>query len=167
MGSTSVNSIEDEPAAGESMLEPGRVFLYSGPRQWPFGRRGLAIGKVIGAEVAQRIVHVRTYITTQEGGDEPVVYVGHLPILVAALIPSIVEFRGLGRVDEDAWKTVTGWRRRYAAGEVGAFVDSLWKVEKMARETLPEAVCRQSIEYAFPKSPGPGAALSMVEVALF
>lgn len=147
------------------LLEPGRVFVYRGPRKWPLGRRGLAVGKVIGIEARHGIAHVRTYISGSDG-QTPQVFIGHIPMLVSDLAESVVEFRDRAPVEEECWHTINAWRNRHSAGEVGAFRGALWKAEQIARDCLPEEVREKPIAHAFPKTPAGGQDLTSVEVLL-
>ena len=70
-------------------LRLGTVFLYSGPRRWwPFGRREIAVGRVIAMDADEGIAHVRTY-RPSPSTERLDVDVAHIPILCSSLVKSM------------------------------------------------------------------------------
>ncbi len=147
-------------------LFPGMVFIYKGPRRHIFGRRSFAIGEVLAVDDASGIVHVRTLRSSDQEGEGPKVDIGHIPVLARQLARDLVEVVGKAKPDVDCWSTVNDFRRRFAAGEVGAFRARLWKAEMQAREALPEAQVGQPIHHTFVTRMEVGGNLSTVEVSV-
>ena len=145
-------------------LQIGTVFLYFGPRRLPFGRRGVAVGRVIGLDAEVGVVHVRTYRTSQNDAP-PEPEIAHLPILFSRLEESLHSTRGVQAFDPSSLDSVSAWRARHHRGEVGAFKVTLWRAERLAWQATPsESFESVLIEHAFPK-PNPEGVFSIVEVA--
>lgn len=147
-------------------LYPGVVFIYRGPRRgWlGLGRRSYAIGEVLAVDETHGIVHVRTLKSSAETG--PKVDIGHIPVLFRQLARDLVEIVGKASPDVESWATVNDFRRRHAAGEVGAFAGRLWKAEALARRALPPEQVREPIRHTFVKRMGGEGRLSVVEVSV-
>ncbi len=147
-------------------LFPGMVFIYRGPRDGWFGPRNYAIGEVLAVDDAEGIVHVRTLRSRGREGKGPAVHVGHIPVLHRHLVRDLVEIVGKAKPDIDCWATVNEFRRRFARGEVGAFVGHLWKAESRAREALPPERSREPIHHTFVRRISGRGAEHEIEVEL-
>ena len=147
-------------------LFPGMVFIYRGPRDGWFGPRSYAIGEVLAVDDAEGIVHVRTLRGRSREGKGPAVHVGHIPVLYRHLVRDLVEIVGKAKPDIDCWSTVNEFRRRFARGEVGAFVGHLWKAESLARKALPPEKSREPIHHTFVRRIAGGRAAQEIEVEL-
>ena len=149
-------------------LFPGTVFIYRGRRRGWFGlgRRTYAIGEVLAIDDAEGIVHVRTLKSSPEEGKGPELEIGHIPVLRSKLDLDLVEVVGKAHPDIGCWSTVNEFRRRQAAGEVGAFGGRLWKAEELARQALPPDQMRAPIRHTFVKRRGGEGPFSIVEVSV-
>jgi len=149
-------------------LLPGTVFIYRGARRGWFrlGRHSYAIGEVLAIDEDAGIVHLRTLKTDKERGIGPKVDIGHIPVLRSQLDRDLVEIVGKASPDIDSWETVNDFRRRHAAGEVGAFTGRLWVAEALARESLPPDETALPIHHTFVKRRDGTGPLSVVEVSV-
>ena len=147
-------------------LYPGTVFIYRGPRRgwFGFGKKSYAIGEVLAVDETHGIVHVRTLKSNAQTG--PKIDIGHIPVLFRQLVRDLVEVVGKASPDVESWASVNDFRRRHAAGEVGAFAARLWKAEELARKALPKEQERTPIQHTFVKRREGDGALSVVEVAV-
>lgn len=149
-------------------LETGSVFSYFGPRTVRFWKRDVALGRVIGLDLEQGVVHVLTYAFGRPGdGEGPVAEIGHLPILYGALARSIHRIHGK-MAGLDPSETLPRWRERYRDDEVGAFSVPLWEAEELAWGTVADAdpgvgPDTHFLLYAFPKRDAEGE-YTVVEV---
>jgi hypothetical protein len=148
-------------------LERGRRFVFRGPRRWLVMRPWLALGQIVGLDLARGIVHVCVY-RLSESDDAPLtIEVGHLPILISALLPSIV---GLGNVHDvlrQSEESIAEWRGRWAAGEVGAFSVPLLDAVQMARDTVPQDHADAPLRHALVKRCPATQEFSIVEIELY
>lgn len=149
-------------------LFPGTVFIYRGPRRGWFGlgRSTYAIGEVLAIDDMQGIVHVRTLKSDPDENKGPQVDIGHIPVLRSQLDRDLIEVVGKAAPDIECWSTVNEFRRRHAAGEVGAFGGRLWKAEELARQALPPDQTQVPIHHTFVKRRGGDGPLSVVEVSV-
>ena len=147
-------------------LYPGTIFIYRGPRRgWlGLGKKSYAIGEVLAVDEAHGIVHVRTLKSNAETG--PKIDINHIPVLFRQLARDLVEIVGKASPDVESWASVNDFRRRHAAGEVGAFAGRLWKAEALARKALPPEQERTPIQHTFVKRRAGDGALSVVEVSV-
>lgn len=145
-------------------LFPGTVFIYRGPREGFFGPRSYAIGEVLAVDDDAGIVHVRTLRGRGREGKSPKIHVGHIPVLYRHLVRDLVEVVGKAKPDVDCWSTVNEFRRRFAQGEVGAFVGRLWNAETKARQALPPEQAREPIHHTFMRRIAGGGSAAEIEV---
>ncbi|MEM9173745.1 MAG: hypothetical protein AAGC67_00790 [Myxococcota bacterium] len=147
-------------------LYPGTVFIYKMPRSgWlGLGKRSYAIGEVLAVDETHGIVHVRTLKSNAETG--PKVDINHIPVLFRQLVRDLVEIVGKASPDVESWASINDFRRRHAAGEVGAFAGRLWKAEALARKALPKDQERTPIRHTFVKRRDGDGPLSVVEVSV-
>lgn len=147
-------------------LFPGTVFIYRSRRPGRFGlrRRCYAIGEVLAIDETHGIVHLRTLKSTAETG--PKVDIGHIPVLFRQLARDLVEVVGRASTDVESWATVNEFRRRHAAGEVGAFSGRLYKAEEQARRALPPEQERAPIHHTFVTRAVENGRFSIVEVSV-
>lgn len=147
-------------------LYPGTIFIYRGRRRGllGFGKNSYAIGEVLAVDETHGIVHVRTLKSNAETG--PKIDINHIPVLFRQLARDLVEIVGQASPDVDAWASVNDFRRRHAAGEVGAFAGRLWKAEALARKALPPEQERAPIQHTFVKRRDGDGPLSIVEVSV-
>lgn len=147
-------------------LMPGTVFIYEAKRRgfMGLGRKSYAIGEVLAIDEEHGIVHVRTLKSNAETG--PKVDIGHIPVLFRQLARDLVEVVGRASPDVESWETVNEFRRRHAAGEVGAFAGRLWKAEAMARDALPAEQDSMPIRHTFVRRHNGDGPFSVVEVTV-
>lgn len=147
-------------------LYPGSIFIYRRPRRGVLGlgKRRFGIGEVLAVDVTHGIVHVRTLRTRKDTGAQ--VEIGHIPVLLRQLVRDLVEVVGKASPDVESWSTINEFRRRHAAGEVGAFSGRLWRAEKLARNALPPEREQAPIHHTFVKRLDGDGPLSVVEVSV-
>ena len=150
----------------EVELYPGTIFIYGGRRRGllGFGKNSYAIGEVLAVDEAHGIVHVRTLKSNAETG--PKIDIHHIPVLFRQLVRDLVEIVGKASPDVETWASINDFRRRHAAGEVGAFAGRLWKAEALARRALPPEQERIPIQHTFVKRRDGDGPLSIVEVSV-
>ncbi|MCR9094632.1 MAG: hypothetical protein NXI30_10485 [bacterium] len=147
-------------------LYPGTVFIYRSRRRglFGFGKNSYAIGEVLAVDEPHGIVHVRTLKSNAQTG--PKVDINHIPVLFRQLVRDLVEVVGKASPDIETWASINEFRRRHAAGEVGAFAGRLWKAEALARKALPPEQERTPIQHTFVKRRDGNGPLSVVEVSV-
>jgi hypothetical protein len=149
-------------------LSLGAVFMYHGPRRGLLRRRGVGVGRVIGIDASEGVIHVRTM--RQDADGSVIVDIGHIPITLTAFRESLHEVHDerAKHAAADTGHTLELWRRRHALDEVGAFFCPLWKAQEMAWEAALEAepLHRRgelNVSYAFPTR-DPHGHFTVVEV---
>ena len=130
------------------------------------GPRCYSIGEVLAVDDAAGIIHLRTLRGRGKEGKGPAIEIGHIPVLRHQLDRDLVEVVGKAKPDIDCWETVNEFRRRFARGEVAAFVGRLWKAEREARNALPEGQARKPIRHTFIKRIEGARGTGSIEVAI-
>lgn len=147
-------------------LEHGRRFVFRGPRRWLVGRPYLALGQIVGLDRARGIVHVCVY-RPSESNDAPLtIEVGHIPIAIGALLPSIALLGSVHDVSPQSEASIAEWRGRCAAQEVAAFSVPLWDALHMALETVPPDHGDARLVHALVKRCPATRKFSIIEVEL-
>ena len=133
---------------------PGALFAYRATRRWLRRRRWL-VGKIVGFEPMDEVVHVATLFESQRDGILET-DVGFMPMGRRAFEASVIKLLDTSLPTDSSIAALLSWRRRRAEqGDASYFSISIAEAEALARETLrqmePEATrATRVIDYAFP-----------------
>ena len=109
----------------------GQIFLYFGPRKLPLLRRGTFVGKILDVDSNEEVVHIRTYLPS-ENNNQPKVDIAHIPIGMKAFSKSIQELGGVSEVHDGDLTAVHEWKKKFVNGVAGFFTQSIYKAEMLS-----------------------------------